>query len=111
MASEQQLREYAESLHPIYREILTAFSRLEPNRKRGFGLAFQTLAVDLADRLKDVGLSEVIGACNELAKNELFEVKNGMFVHPTPLGEQLITIVTGKKAPEVKVPKLPPVPK
>lgn len=112
MASEQQLREYAESLDPIYTEILGAFPRLEPNRKRGFGLAFQTLAADVGARRKDIGVMEVIQACKELEKNELAEVKNGIFVHPTLVGERLISIITGKAAPpEVKVPKLPPVPK
>ena len=46
MATEEELRHYAESLPPIYREILGAFPRLEPSRKQGYGLAFQTLAVD-----------------------------------------------------------------
>ena|ERR1700722_9293561 len=111
MATDEQLRQYAESLDPLYREILAAFPRIEPNRKHGFGLAFQTLAADLESRRKGIGLGEIIKASQELEKNALAETKNGIFVHPTALGERLITIITGKEAPEVKVPKLPPLPK
>ena len=46
MATDEQLKSYAESLPSIYREILTAFPRMEPNRRQGYGLAFQTLAAD-----------------------------------------------------------------
>src|SRR5439155_25538757 len=41
MPTDQQLRTYAQSLPKIYREILAAFPRIEPNRKTGYGLAFQ----------------------------------------------------------------------
>ena len=38
MATEEDLRHYAESLPPIYREILAAFPRLEPGRQAGLRL-------------------------------------------------------------------------
>ena len=46
MPSDQELRAYAQTLPTIYREILAAFPRIEPGRKAGYGLAFQTLAAD-----------------------------------------------------------------
>lgn len=111
MVTNEKLREYADSLDPIYREILGAFTRIEPNRKKGYGLAIQSIAVDLEKRLKGIGVGEIIQACAELEKHELAQTKNGIFVHPTPLGERLISVITGKEAPEIKVPKLPPPPK
>ncbi len=106
MATDEQLKSYAESLPPIYREILTAFPRLEPGRKQGYGLAFQTLEVDL----KSYNLGEIVQACEQLQQHELVEVKHKIFVHPTQLGEHLIGIITGHNAPVIQVPELPALP-
>ena len=106
MATDEQLKNYAESLPSIYREILTAFPRTEPNRKQGYGLAFQTLAADL-DSFR---LGEIILACKQLEQRKLVEVKHKIFVHPTQLGERLIGIITGQSAPVVQVPELPALP-
>lgn len=110
MPTDEQLRAYAESLPPIYREILTAFPRIEPNRKQGYGLAFQTLAADFEDRELGFSLGEIIQACEELEQNNLAEIKHRIFVHPTPLGERLVAVVAGRQAPAVTVPKLPALP-
>ncbi len=106
MATDEQLKSYAKSLPPIYREILTAFPRLEPGRKQGYGLAFQTLEVDL----KSYNLGEIVQACEQLEQRELVEVKHKIFVHPTQLGERLIGIITGQSAPVIQVPELPVLP-
>lgn len=106
MATDEQLKSYAESLPSIYREILTSFPRMEPNRKQGYGLAFQTLAADL-DSFR---LGEIILACEQLEQRNLVEIKHKIFVHPTQLGERLIGIITGQSAPIVQVPELPALP-
>lgn len=110
MATDEQLKSYAESLPSIYQEILVAFPRIEPNRRQGYGLAFQTLAADLENRQTGIHLGEIIQACQELEQQRLVEVKHRIFVYPTPLGERLIGIITGQHAPLVEVPELPPLP-
>lgn len=106
IATDEQLKSYAELLPSIYREILIAFPRMEPNRRQGFGLAFQTLAADL-DSFR---LGEIILACEQLEQRNLVEIKHKIFVHPTQLGERLIGIITGQSAPVVQVPELPALP-
>ena len=111
MPTDDQLREYADSLPPIYQEILRSFPRIEPSRRQGFGLAFQTIAADFENRGIDFGLDEIMAACQELEHNGLVENKHRIFVHPTPLCERLISLMTGRMAPTVKVAPLPALPK
>src|SRR5262245_35727394 len=111
MASENDLKEYAAALDPLYKDILAAFPRIAPYRKKGFGLALQSIAADFEGNKKSAGISIIMTACHELEKNGLVEIKNEIFVHPTSVGEKLIELISGKQAPEVTVPKLPPVPK
>src|SRR5438876_2736851 len=107
MPSDQELRAYAEKLPDIYREILIAFPRIEPGRKVGYGLAFQTLAADFADRKIGFTLGEIILACEQLQAHRIVEIKYRIFVHPTEYGERLITAITGKQSPVTTVPALP----
>ena len=106
IATDEQLKSYAELLPSIYREILIAFPRLEPYRKPGYGLAFQTLAVGL----EDFSLGQIIQACEQLERQSLVKIKHKIFVHPTQLGERLIGIITGRSAPVAQVPELPALP-
>ena len=55
-------------------------------------------------------LEEVHRACLELAENGFFEIKNGIFAHPTELGEQLIAAITGRR-PRPSEPMVPQLPK
>ncbi len=107
MATEEQLQSYADTLPPIYREILAAFPRIEPHRRQGQALAFQTLAADFEEQKKGISLGEIIEACQELEQHHLVKIVNGIFVQPLLLGERLIVIITGQQAPVVKVPPLP----
>jgi hypothetical protein len=104
MATDGQLRPYAQPLPPIYREILAAFPRIEPNRRQGYGLAFQTMAADFENRGLAFNLGEIIQACQELKWNGLVDIKNRIFVHPTALGEHLVAIVSGQQAPDTSPP-------
>jgi hypothetical protein len=108
MPSEAEMKDYSRTLPPIYRDIMAAFPEIEPGRKAGYGLAFQTLAVHFANTHRGWGLEEVREACMRLAENGFFEIKNGIFAHPTDLGEQLIAVVSDSPvASHAHVPQLP----
>lgn len=108
MPSEAEMKEYAKKLPPIYRDIVAAFPRIEPGRKAGYGLALQTLAMHFANTGGGHGLEEVREACLRLADSGFIEIKNGIFAHPTDLGEQLIAAVTERpRASSLSVPNLP----
>ena len=108
MPSDAEITAYARSLPPIYRDILAAFPEIEPGRKAGYGLAFQTLAMHFANIRRGYSLGEVQEACKRLAEAGFIEIKNGIFAHPTDLGEQLIAAVTGgPRASSSSLPQLP----
>jgi len=106
--TEAELTSYAAQLPEIYRQILAAFPAIEPNRKAGDGLAFQTMAVHFANQSVSYRFPDVRAACEQLAAGGFLEIKNGMFAHPTELGEHLIAVVANKpRAPQRSVPPLP----
>ena len=108
MPDEKQIREYAKTLPEIYRDILAAFPVIEPRRGAGYGLAFQTLTMHFVNTHKRHGFGEVRDACLRLADAGFVEIKNGIFAHPTDLGEQLIAEVAEKPlASATVVPDLP----
>ncbi len=108
MPTDAEMSAYAKRLPPIYRDIMAAFPEIEPGRKAGYGLAFQTLAMHFANNRKGYSFGEVQEACMRLADNEFVEIKNGIFAHPTDLGEQLIAAVTARPlASSSGVPPLP----
>ena len=80
-------------------------------RWQGYALAYQTLAADFEDRAIPFGLGEIIEAGRQLERNGLFEIKHGIFLRPTALGERLIALITGEQAAAVKVDPLPTLPK
>ena len=110
LPSDQELRDYAQSLPKIYQEMLAAFPRIEPGRVAGYGLAVQTIAADLADHSPSFTLGEIVQASTQLEEHGIVEIKHGIFVHPTEYGERLIAASTGKEPKSVTVPDLPPPP-
>jgi hypothetical protein len=108
MPSAAEMTAYAKKLPPIYKDIMAAFPAVEPGRKAGYGLAFQTLAMHFANGKREWSLGDVQEACKQLANSGFVEIKNGIFVHPTDLGEELIAVVTdGPRAFTPAVPQLP----
>jgi len=108
MPSDAEMTAYAQNLPDIYRDIMAAFPAIEPRRKAGYGLAFQTLAMHFANTGSGYGLGEVQEACMRLADSGFIEIKNEIFAHPTDLGEQLIATVTDRpRASRSAVPDLP----
>lgn len=111
MPSDQELADYAASLPDIFRDIMTAYPAVEPSRSAGYGLAFQTLAAHFVNAGKPWSFEDVQVACNDLADGGFVEIRNGIFAHPTPLGERLIATLTGAKPARSRgVPLLPPLP-
>ena len=110
MTIDQEFQEYAQSLPQIYREILESFPRIEPTRKKGFALGFQTLASDFESRKLPYQLGEVIEASSQLEQHGLVTIKNRVFLYPTESGERLIQALTGHEPLRSKVPPLPPPP-
>ncbi|QDT38474.1 hypothetical protein [Stratiformator vulcanicus] len=101
------LKQYADELPPIYKDILRSFSRIDPNRRMGHGLAFQTIAADLTEKY---GFGEIQAAGVRLVDVGLAEIKHGVFLHPTGVGEEVIACITGSLAPTDLVPMLSPPP-
>ncbi len=111
MPSDAELAAYAKNLPPIYRDILAAFPEVEPGRKAGYGLAFQTMAAHFANTRRSWLLGDVRAACEQLASSGFIEIRNGIFAHPTELGERLIAAVSGKpRATSPAIPHLPAAP-
>lgn len=99
-------RQYVEDLPPIYRDILAAFPRFDPARKLGYGLSFQSLYSALEGKYS---LGEIMLACQNMAGGGAVEIENEIFVHPTPLGEELIAAASGGMVPTPAVPPFPPI--
>ena len=105
-------KDYLEAIPLIYQDVLKAFPKIDPSRKRGYGLAMQTIYVRLEEECNRYSLGEIRTACENLAASGVVEIKHEIFVCPTDLGEQIIAELTGESVPLVSVPPFPspPVP-
>jgi len=97
--------QYVQSLEPIYRDILAMYPEIDPARKKGSGLAYQSLYTALSDKY---GLGEIKAACEQMAAGGAMEIRLGYFAHPTELGEEIIAKLTGGTVPPVMVPPFAP---
>jgi hypothetical protein len=96
--------EYVENLPEIYHDLLGAFPRFDATRKSGSGLAFQSLYSALEGKYT---IGEIILACEEMQRGGAIEIRNDIFAHPTPAGEDLIAKITRGDLPPA-VPPFPP---
>jgi hypothetical protein len=119
MPTDDQLREYIEQLPPIYRDILTAYPAINPERKVGGSL----MAMSLVDRLgpdiddrRDPGFTaeydedEVLDALYQLEARDFLTrhpTLGAISFSPTPLGERLVTLLTGHTPRPKGAPPLP----
>lgn len=109
-------QEYVDSLPPIYRDILAAFPEIEPARKPGWGLAYQTLFARLDEEhsqgviAQKYSLGEIIQACENMQQGGAVDIKNRIFVHPRHFGEELIVFLTRREPVESRVPPFPAIP-
>jgi len=110
MPTPAQLKEYADSLPPIYRDILVAFGRAaSPYRRYLQGMSVDVLLTDLINHGLGYHASEVYSALEKLEEAGFVHVDVADLpgVDPTVMGEELLEIVSGKKAEMVLVPDLP----
>jgi len=108
MPTETQLRAYINEMPVIYKDILASFPYVEPSRKAGYGLAFQSILVYLSRTGKSFELGDIITACDLLKEQGILEIKNRIFAHPTEIGEQLISLITDQPlAAKQLIPALP----
>ncbi|MEX0867295.1 MAG: hypothetical protein WD030_08045 [Pirellulales bacterium] len=98
-------QEYVAGLPDIYRDIFLAYSSLDPSRRHGQGLAFQSLYAELDGKY---GLGEIQSACEQMAAGGAVEIRNRIFAHPTELGEQIIEQLAGREAPRGSIPPFVP---
>ncbi len=135
--TDEQLREYAAELDPLYRDILAAYVFAEPNRQRGGGVFESTLRNFLQNmafavranlpvvlRPWPVGRSpyKFSRAIDEYTDEEFSAAVDRLIEHgfigprdpngpgpliPTPVGERLIDLVAGKAESSKELPDLP----
>lgn len=102
----EQLRAYADQLPEIYRDVLKAFQESDPNRFFGDGLATGTLHAYLHGGRHNKHELEI--ALGRLEEAEFFRYDDLLgFYFPTPLGEELLAVVSGRRPQVIAVPHLP----
>lgn len=97
--------QYVQSLADIYRDVLAVFPSFDTTRRVGHGLSYQSLYSALDGRYT---LGEIRSACQEMVNGGVMIIKNGIFAHPTQVGEELIAKITGGHVPEPQVPPFRP---
>jgi len=110
MSDAEIIANYAHSLPELYQEIFRAFPSLEPERRLGYGLTFQTISDNFDAKGKKFSLGQVIKAANELEKYGLAQIKHRNFLVPSSTGEAIIGALTGHHAEPETIPPLPPPP-
>ena len=105
--TDQQLREYAEKLPDIYREILAVFPAASPFRRTGDGLTGETIEEYVTDKNPDIRADDVFEALTNLVNQQFLDCSHNIIFQPSPIGERLITIVTGRAPRKIPIPDLP----
>ena len=90
MATEDELRMYAESLNPIFKEIFKEIARANPDRRRGEGAMMKNLTLIISEGHL---FSDVPGACARMEEQGLVTINSKQFVIPTNKGEQIMSIL------------------
>lgn len=108
--TDEQLREYAAKLPPIYRDILAAFQNAAPNRWHGDALRIEAIrggvpGPEFDPRRPSLRAIEV--AIENMRDAEILDDTGFASYFPTDLGERLITALTGCESPKAVVPPLP----
>ena len=106
--TDEQLREYADKLPAIYRDILAAFPGVAPRRRAGEGLMEETIEQFVADHSPDHRPEDVADGLGRLADRGFLGRDDRFVVYtPTPLGERLLHVVTGHTPVTAAMPDLP----
>lgn len=108
LPTDEQLKEYAAKLAPIYRALLSAFPAVSPRRRVGDGLTLDTIQDYVEDNHPDERVADVRDGLNQLETGGFLESLNRWsFYKPTPLGERLIEALTGSVPASQGPPPLP----
>lgn len=97
--------QYVQNLPDIYRDVLAAYPRFDSTRKAGYGLSYHSLYSALDGKYN---LGQIKRACENMKNIRLMEIKHTIFACPTPLGEELISAITGITVPVSDVPPIDP---
>lgn len=103
-------KQYLEAIPEIYRDVLAAFPRIDPSRKKGYGLAVSTIYANMENEQKPYSIGEIREASQNMAASGVVEIQNQIFVCPTDLGEELIASLTDQPVPAKAVPDFPALP-
>ena len=113
--SDEQIREYLDSLPQVYKDVLTSFVEIKQDRREGDGLTTQTILDHLSEKETPFRERDYQEAIEQFAAKGFFQndprpqFGGGFFpfVHPSPICERLIASLTGEKAKPAKIPDLP----
>ena len=110
----EQLKAYADQLPDIYRDVLSAFTTADPRRRYHGDLSLETILAHVHNRRQASGNAEVydpqelmLALINLADAGFLVRVEPDPYYFPTEVGEELIAVLTGRRAPKLAVPDLP----
>ena len=105
---EDKLRQYADQLPDIYRDVLAAFQSAGPGRSSGDSVAFGTIRNHLLNERRAYTEAQLEVALANLVDAGFLDEPDFMQAFaPTPVGEELIAVLTGRRAAPPAVPELP----
>lgn len=84
------LRDPDDPDYQLYRDILEVFASFAPNRLHGEGYAYQTIFTQSANLGREHSIQSIIEASGQMREAGIVEIRNEIFVHPTPDGELII---------------------
>ena len=107
--TDEQLRDYAAKLPQIYRDLLAAFPKIDPDRRSGDPAKVFDIEELLVSESKDVRMSDVQDAIYQLVSQKFLRGIGGGLYYcvPTVLGERLITLITKHVPRPASIPALP----
>ena len=106
--TDDQLREYAAKLPQIYKDLLAAFPKVDPDRRSGDPVAIFKLEEQLESDDRDVRLEDVQSAFKKLVLQRFIRSIGGTtYCAPTPIGERLISVITNHVPRPATIPELP----
>ncbi len=107
MPTDEELRAYAANLPTIYRDILAAFPGAAPNRRWGDALTPETIEEFLLEHFPDHRPDDVFDGLTRLVDRRFLDRNQKIYFSPTPLGERLIAVITGRTPRANTIPDLP----
>ncbi len=107
--TDEQLKDYAKKLPELYKHIFQVITKRDLNRRYGDGFTRDYIEVCIVDEQTDIRYSDVSDAVDQLIDRNFFQIQPSrpQMVYLTPLGERLMTAVTGIVPRPAQVEKLP----